>query len=42
VDINQMWLATVAYNNRFGPALAGTGGRLKDRDNISLTIKRTF
>jgi hypothetical protein len=42
VDINQVWLATVAYNNRFGPVLAGTGGLLKDRDNISLTIKRTF
>ena len=42
VDIDKLWLATIAYNNRFGPVLAGTGGRLKDRDNISLTIKRTF
>lgn len=42
LDIDQVWLATIAYNDRFGPVLAGTGGLLKDRDNISLTIKRTF
>lgn len=42
LDIKQTWLVTLAYNDRFGPVLAGTGGLLKDRDNVSLTIKRTF
>ena len=42
LDINQTWAITMAYNARFGPVLAGTGGLLKDRDNIALTIKRTF
>lgn len=35
-------LLTAAYNARFGPVLAGVGGLLKDRDNVSFTIKRTF
>lgn len=42
MDIDQEWIVTAAYNARFGPVLAGTGGLLKDRDNISLTVKRTF
>jgi len=42
IDIRQKWNVRLAYNARFGPVLAGTGGLLKDRDNISLTIKRTF
>jgi len=42
VDINQQWIITGSYNIRFGPVLAGTGGLLKDRDNVSLTIKRTW
>ncbi len=41
-DINQKWLVGGAYNIRFGPVLAGTGGLLKDRDNVTFTIKRTF
>tara|TARA_R110002110_G_scaffold205066_7_gene417332 strand:+ start:491168 stop:492841 length:1674 start_codon:yes stop_codon:yes gene_type:complete len=42
LDINQQWLVTAAYNARFGPVLAGTGGLLKDRDNVSLTVKYTL
>jgi hypothetical protein len=42
LDIDQKWLATFTYSNRFGPVLAGTGGLLKDRDNIAFTVKRTF
>jgi hypothetical protein len=42
VDIEQAWKVTAAYNIRFGPVLAGIGGLLKDRDNISLTVKRTW
>jgi hypothetical protein len=42
VDIDQQWLVTAAYNIRFGPVLAGIGGLLKDRDNISFTVKRTW
>lgn len=42
LDIDQKWIVTGAYNARFGPVLAGVGGLLKDRDNISLTVKRTF
>lgn len=42
LDIDQKWLASLTYANRFGPVLAGTGGLLKDRDNIAFTIKRTF
>jgi hypothetical protein len=41
-DINQTWLATLKYNNFFGPVAAGLGGLLKDRDNVSFTVKRTF
>jgi hypothetical protein len=42
VLIDQVWNVRASYNIRFGPVLAGTGGLLKDRDNISLTIKRTW
>ena len=42
VDIDQLWKIDLAYNIRFGPVLAGIGGLLKDRDNISLTVKRTW
>lgn len=42
LNINQTWLFTAAFNARFGPAKAGVGGLLKDRDNVSLTLKRTF
>jgi hypothetical protein len=40
--IDQVWTVRAAYNARFGPVLAGVGGLLKDRDNISLTVKRTW
>ena len=40
--INQKWTATGRYNVFFGPSTAGIGGLLKDRDNVSLTLKRTF
>jgi len=40
--INEVWNLTARYNTYFGPVAAGIGGLLKDRDNISLTIKRTF
>lgn len=40
--IDQLWTVTGRYNIFFGPARAGIGGLLKDRDNVSLTFKRTF
>jgi hypothetical protein len=40
--IDQVWTVRGAYNYRFGPVNAGIGGLLKDRDNISFTVKRTF
>ena len=40
--IEQQWTVRASYNARFGPVLAGVGGLLKDRDNVSLTIKRTW
>jgi hypothetical protein len=42
VNIDQKWIARAAYNIRFGPVRAGIGGLLKDRDNVSFTLKRTF
>ncbi len=40
--INQAWTINAKYNTFFGPVNAGIGGLLKDRDNISMTIKRTW
>ena len=40
--IDQAWTVRADYNVRYGPVNAGIGGLLKDRDNISLTLKRTF
>ena len=40
--IDQKWTVTGRYNARFGPVNAGLGGLLKDRDNVSFTVKRTF
>ena len=40
--IDQKWIANMKYNTFFGPVDAGTGGLLKDRDNVSMTLKRTF
>ena len=42
VNIDQLWIVNAKYNTFFGPVNAGIGGLLKDRDNISMTVKRTF
>jgi Protein of unknown function (DUF1302) len=42
VLINELWTVSAKYNAYFGPAANGVGGLLKDRDNISFTVKRTF
>lgn len=40
--VDQKYTVKASYNTRYGPVNAGIGGLLKDRDNISLTLKRTF
>ncbi len=40
--INEVWVLTTRYNNFFGPVPNGTPGLLKDRDNVAVTVKRTF
>ena len=40
--VDQKYTMSLNYNTFFGPVNAGIGGLLKDRDNISFTIKRTF
>jgi hypothetical protein len=40
--IDQKWTVRGQYNTYFGPVNAGIGGLLKDRDNLSFTVKRTF
>ena len=40
--IDQKWTVRGQYNAYFGPVNAGIGGLLKDRDNLSFTVKRTF
>jgi hypothetical protein len=42
VDIDQIWNVAFKYNVYFGPQPNGTAAFIKDRDNISLTVKRTF
>ena len=42
VDIDQIWNVQLAYNVYFGPQPNGTAAFIKDRDNIALTVKRTF
>jgi hypothetical protein len=42
LSIDQKWTIDARYNAYFGPVYAGIGGLLKDRDNISITAKRTF
>ncbi|PLW68780.1 DUF1302 domain-containing protein [Pseudohalioglobus lutimaris] len=37
-----VWIVDARYNAYFGPVNAGIAGLLKDRDNVSLTVKRTF
>jgi len=41
-DINQIYNVALRYNVFFGPAANGTAGLVKDRDNVSLTLKATF
>jgi hypothetical protein len=40
--INETWNVSAKYNAFFGPAANGVAGLLKDRDNVSFTVKRTF
>jgi hypothetical protein len=42
VDINQTWNVALAYNIYFGPQANGTAAFIKDRNNVALTVKRTF
>ncbi len=42
LSIDQTWTFNARYNAYFGPVAAGIGGLLKDRDNVSFTLKRTF
>ncbi len=41
-DYEQTWKLSAKYNVFYGPVTAGIGGLLKDRDNVALTVKRTF
>ena len=41
-SVNQTWSADLRYNFFFGPQQNEIGAQWKDRDNISLTFKRTF
>lgn len=42
LDIDQTWNVALRYNVYFGPQPNGTAAYIKDRDNIALTVKRTF
>jgi hypothetical protein len=41
-NINETWNFTARYNAFFGPVTAGIAALLKDRDNVSFTLKRTI
>jgi hypothetical protein len=41
-NIDETWNFQAKYNVFFGPVGAGIGGLLKDRDNVSFTLKRTI
>ena len=41
-NVDQKWTADIRYNFYFGDYNNGIAGLWKDRDNISLTLKRTF
>lgn len=41
-NVEETWTIQAKYNFFFGPVNAGSPGLLKDRDNISLTVKRTI
>ena len=40
--IDQVWDVSAKYNVYFGPQGNGTSAWIKDRDNVALTVKRTF
>jgi hypothetical protein len=40
--VNEVWRMSAKYNVYFGPQGNGTSAFIKDRDNVSLTLKRTF
>ena len=40
--VNEVWVLDVNYSAYFGPSYPGTTGPLNDRDNVSMTVKRTF
>jgi hypothetical protein len=40
--VNQNWTVNAKYNSFFGGINRGLGALNKDRDNVSMTIKRTF
>jgi Protein of unknown function (DUF1302) len=40
--VNELWTLSAAYNLYYGPVQNGAAGRLKDRDNIAFTVKRTW
>ncbi|HEY6131978.1 MAG TPA: DUF1302 family protein, partial [Halioglobus sp.] len=42
VDVDQVWNVALRYNVYYGPQKNGTAAYIKDRDNIALTVKRTF
>ena len=42
VLVDASWTVDAKYNFYFGPQANGTSAFIKDRDNISLTVKRTF
>lgn len=42
VDIDQVWNVALNYNMYYGPQKNGTAAFIKDRDNVALTVKRTF
>ncbi|CAA0107681.1 Uncharacterised protein [Halioglobus japonicus] len=42
IDIEQVWNIALNYNMYYGPQKNGTAAFIKDRDNIALTVKRTF
>ncbi|MEZ5503848.1 MAG: DUF1302 family protein [Halioglobus sp.] len=42
VDIDQIWNVALNYNIYYGPQKNGTAAYIKDRDNLALTVKRTF
>lgn len=42
IDIDQVWNIALAYNIYYGPQKHAGASFIKDRDNVALTVKRTF